>query len=194
MELSERQRQFADAALRVLARNGMSAVSYRAVAAESQMSLGAVQKAFPAKKLLLKAMFHQMRDNASRDHVADPGRPTLLDWLVELMVAILPLNEVRRAAELQGVAFTERAASDPEFGEAVASSDRELVDAIALLANRALSEGELHRSCDPEHIARAWLALGSGLAAQLLYDPRPEEEVRGDVRYAIEGLVLARPS
>jgi len=44
--LSARQGELADAALRILGRDGIAAVSFRAVAAESGWSLGAVQKAF----------------------------------------------------------------------------------------------------------------------------------------------------
>ena len=77
------------------------------------MSLGAVQKAFPSKDA------HAARDvRATPRHsvpqaLVEPGRPTLRAWLVDLMVSVLPLDEPRRAAELQGGAFVERAAFDP---------------------------------------------------------------------------------
>lgn len=189
MQLTARQVEFADAALAVLAHRGMGGVTFRAVAAEAGTSLGALQKAFGSKKLLLKAMFHRMRDNASSAFLGEPGRPTLRGWLIELMLAILPLDEARRAAELHGVAFTERAATEVEFGEAVAASDRELVEGIAALVRRSIAEGELTASAEPERVARAWLALGQGLAAQLLYDPRPEAEVRADVEYVVARLL-----
>ena len=61
MDLSPRQAEFADAALRLVARDGLSAVTFRSLAAEAGMSLGAVQKAFPSKEQLLRAMFGRLR-------------------------------------------------------------------------------------------------------------------------------------
>ena len=68
-------------------------------------------------------MFARLRETASGSALAEPGRPTRRGWLVDLMVSVLPLDEPRRAAELQGAAFAERAAFDPVIGAAVAASD-----------------------------------------------------------------------
>ena len=61
MELTPRQAEFSDAALRLLAREGWPPVSFGTVAAEAGMSLGAVQKAFASKNDLLSAMFSRLR-------------------------------------------------------------------------------------------------------------------------------------
>lgn len=189
MEVTPRQAEFADAALRVLARGGMAAVSFRTVAAEAGMSLGAVQKAFSSKDVMLRAVFARLRAVAAAPALAEPGRPTLRCWLVELMLSVLPLDEARRAVELQGVAFCERAAFDAALAEAVTASDRELREALASLVARARAEGEVTDTVDPEAVAWAVLAFMQGMASQLLYDPVPEETVRRQCQRIVESLL-----
>lgn len=191
MQLTPRQTEFADAALRVLVREGMGAVSFRTVAAEAGMSVGAVQKAFPTKDEMLRAMFARLRATASAPVLSEPGRPTLSGWLVDLMVAVLPLDAARRAAELQGAAFAERAAFDPVIADAVASSDRELRAAIAGLVNRARAEGEVPGSVDADAVGWGVLAFMQGMASQLLYDPAPEDDVRRQCEWVVDGLLSA---
>jgi len=65
MMLTPRQAGFADAALRLLAREGMASVTFRTVAAEAGMSLGAVQKAFPSKDVMLRVMFARLRETSA---------------------------------------------------------------------------------------------------------------------------------
>jgi AcrR family transcriptional regulator len=68
--LAPRQAELADAALRILSRDGIAAVSYRAVATESGWSLGAVQKAFASRTEMDAAMLERMRTTAV---VTPPG-------------------------------------------------------------------------------------------------------------------------
>lgn len=191
VDLTPRQTEFADAALALLAREGMAAVSFRTVAAEAGMSLGAVQKAFPSKDVMLRAMFSRLRDSAAAPALAlaEPGRPTLRGWLVELMVATLPLDEARRAAELQGMAFAERAAYDADVGEAIAASDHELRAGFAALIRRAHVDGEVSPTVDPDAAAWALLAFLQGMASQLLYDPVDAGAVRRQCTWVVDALL-----
>jgi len=189
VDLSPRQAEFADAALRLVARDGLSAVTFRSLATEAGMSLGAVQKAFPSKEQLLRAMFGRLRETASLPALGEPGRPTLRDWFVALMVTVLPLDAPRRAAELQGAAFVERAPFDAEIGMAVAASDQELRAAFASLVRRAQAEAEVPASIDPDATAWAVLAFMQGMASQLTYDPVAEEAVRDQCRLIVDALL-----
>lgn len=189
MELTPRQSEFADAALRLLAREGMASVSFRTVAGEAGMSLGAVQKAFPSKDVMLRVMFSRLRETASQQALVEPGRPTLRGWLVDLMVSVLPLDGPRRAAELQGAAFAERAAFDQVIAAAVAASDDELREAIAGLVRRAHTEGEVPTSVDPDAAAWAVLAFMQGMASQLLYDPASEDAVLRQCQWVVDAVL-----
>jgi AcrR family transcriptional regulator len=187
--LSARQSELADAALRILSRDGSAAVSFRAVAAESGWSLGAVQKAFASKAELDGAVLHRLRETSVAMPPGEPGRPTLRGWLVELALAVLPIDKARRDATLRGAAFAERAAFDESIGRTIAEGDAAVRGLVARLVNRARSEGEVPTDLDSDHVAWAFLALITGVATQLLYDPVPEAEVRARMDDAVRGLL-----
>lgn len=192
MDLTVRQAELADAGLRLVAREGMGSVTFRAIAAESGWSLGAVQKAFSSKGQILRAMFARLRQTSVVLPPDEPGRPTLHGWLVELLLCLLPLDEPRRTALLHGAAFAERAAYDPEIGAAIAASDTELRGLLAALVRRAQGEGEVAAGADPDVVARAFLALATGLATQCLYDPLGPDEARRFAVEAVAGLLGRR--
>ncbi|WP_188667888.1 TetR/AcrR family transcriptional regulator [Tersicoccus solisilvae] len=178
MDLTRRQSELADAALRIIARDGMAALSFRAVAAEAACSLGSVQKAFASKDLMLAAGFARLRQEAAPLPPGEPGRPTLRAWLVALLLGILPLDARRRATQRQGDAFAQQALTDPAIAAAIADSDAEVRGLLASLVTRARAEGEVPAHVDPVTTAWAVLALAQGLAMQLLYRPEPEADVR----------------
>lgn len=189
MELSARQAQLVDAALRIVARDGLPAASFRAVAAEAGCSLGAVQKAFPSRDLLISAAFARLRERAAPLPAGEPGRPTLRVWLVELLISILPLDEDRRAAQRQGDAFAEWALTQPPVAGAIAESDQQVRALLASLVARARSEEEVPAHVDPGVTSWAVLALGQGLASQLLYAPEAENEIRLRLDAALGALL-----
>lgn len=184
----DRTDELAAAALRIVTDRGLPAVTFRAVAAESGWSLGAVQKTFRTKDDLVRATLTYAQASVTARLSVDPGRPTLRAWLGDLVLATLPLDDARRSACLIGVAVSDRAPFDPELAGALSAWDAELCASIARLAARARSEGELHPAVDGEHLARAVVAFAAGLAGQLLYDRRDEEGVLALVRATIEAL------
>ena len=194
MPSEERIAEFAEAALRMVARDGLSAVSFRAVASESGWSLGAVQKAFASKHDLLAATLAHAQSRATTQAGGEPGRPTLHRWLVRLVLATLPLDPERRSAVLVGVAFADRAPFDPSIAATLAAGDSDLRSRLAQLFARAQHEGELAASVDRDRLARSILALASGLAAQLLYDPVTDDEAAALLDQAIAGLLSGAPT
>ncbi|QLQ14584.1 MAG: TetR/AcrR family transcriptional regulator [Micropruina sp.] len=188
MELTARQAQLADVGLRLVAREGMASVTFRAIASESGWSLGAVQKAFPSKEAILRAMFARLRTTSVALPPDEPGRPTLRAWLAELLLRLLPLDEPRRTALLKGSAFAERAAYDAELAAAIAASDAELRRLLGALVRRAQAEGELDEALEPDLVARAFLALATGLATQCLYEPLDEAAARRLAQDAVARL------
>ena len=194
MATTARIEEFADATLRVVVRDGLAGVSYRTVAAESGWSLGAVQKAFPTKRELLGAALRRTRALVPDQIGSAPGRPTLRSWLVELVLATLPLDEQRRRVVLVGMAFADRAPYDASIARSLADGDAEIRGNLQLLFRRAVHEGELDPSIDHEHLARLILSLAAGLAGQLLYDDMPGDEVRALVEMAIGALLEPAPA
>ena len=184
----DRTDELAAAALRLVTVGGLPAVTFRSVAAESGWSLGAVQKTFPTKDALVRATLAYAQSSIAVRLSVDPGRPTLRAWLVELVMATLPLDAARRSACLVGVAVSDRAPFDPELAGSLAAWDAELRGNLARLAGRARHEGELHPLVDGEDLARAVLAFAAGLAGQLLYDPVDEATVLALVQGVVAGL------
>ncbi|MGG7452345.1 TetR/AcrR family transcriptional regulator [Plantibacter auratus] len=189
MDLTDRQTQLADAALRIVARSGLGALSFRAVASEDDCSLGSVQKAFPSKQRMVAAAFTRLRDTSAPLPPGEPGRPNLRQWLVDLFIGVLPLDEPRRAAHRQGEVFAQVALVDPDIADAIAESDTRLRGLIASLVARGRAEGEIPTWVDPDTAAWAVWALAGGVASQLGYDPEPESEVRSRLDAAIGALL-----
>ena len=189
MELSERQIELADAGLRVLARHGLSGVSFRAIAAESGWSLGAVQKAFPSKDDLLAAMVHRMRITAATAAFVDPGHPTLRKWLTDLLVSLQPMDDQRRNTMLRAIAFDHIAHHNQVIARAIAASDAILRRNIVSLMHKAQNSGELSPEIDVDATARVYLAMAEGMASQLLYDPIPADDARRHADYAVARLL-----
>ncbi|RMB58793.1 TetR/AcrR family transcriptional regulator [Tessaracoccus antarcticus] len=175
--MSARIAEFADVALGIVAREGLPALSFRAVAAESGWSLGAVQKAFASKEELLHAALDRAQAQVNSSVSAEPAKPTLERWLVGLILATLPLDAQRRAAVVVGVAFADRAPFDDRIAEAIRTSDEGIRAQLVRLFAWRRAEGELVARLDDEALARLVLAFSAGLAAQLLYDPQPAQDV-----------------
>lgn len=189
MSDTPRAADFADAALRLVVRDGLAGVSYRTVAAEAGWSVGAVQKAFPAKRDLLEAALRRAREAVPASIDAEPGRPTLHAWLTRLLLGTLPLDDERRRVTLVGVAFADRAPYDPGLAGILSTWDAQTRGLLGMLFARAVAEGELHPGIDHGQLARTLLAFAAGLGAQLLYDPAPEPEVHALVDRAVQALL-----
>lgn len=175
--MSSHINEFADAALTIVARDGLPGLSFRAVAAESGWSLGAVQKAFASKQDLLHVALDRAQSGVTASVSAQPAKPTLERWLVTLVLATLPLDAERRAAVIVGVAFADRAPFDEGIAQSIRAADeRARAQLVRLFALRR-SEGELVARLDDSALTTMILAFGGGLAAQLLYDPQPPGEV-----------------
>ncbi|MCA0321054.1 MAG: TetR family transcriptional regulator C-terminal domain-containing protein [Actinobacteria bacterium] len=193
MELTDRQRELAEVALGIVAAEGMAAVTFRSVAAASGWSLGAVQKAFAAKDEMYAAMFATLRATEGVGPRNPPGQPTVQEWLTELVLTILPLDDRTRALTIQGAAFAERAAQDPAVGAAIATSDHELRGLLAALIAKGQADGEIPDSVSPATAAWGLLALAQGAASQLLYDRVDEQALTALVRASVAAL-LHRPT
>jgi len=182
--------QFADAVLTIVGRAGYSAVSFRTVAAEAGWSLGALQKAFTTKDDLLdSALKLAQRRAEQRIALAPPGQPTLHAWLVNLVMETLPLDHERRNGCLVDAAFAERAAFTPRFAASIVEWDAALRDQLVMLFRGHQQAGALDTRLDPEMLARSLLALAAGLATQLLYEPRPDSDVRALLDESVGSLL-----
>jgi len=172
----EREREIAEASLRVLARDGLAGLSVRNVAAEAGIATASLRRAFPDQDALRRFCLEHIRGNATRriEQVRGQGRQAVLAVLEEL----LPLDDERRTeltAHLQ-------------LGALALSSDRlrpvllEFNGAIRDLCSRLIAElervGELRPGADGMVEADRLHALLDGVALHLLWDDGPGERER----------------
>ncbi|MGW8567887.1 TetR/AcrR family transcriptional regulator [Isoptericola sp. NPDC055881] len=149
----QRRRQITDACRRVVARDGLEAATFQAVAAESGVSVRLVQYYFGNKHGLLVATHRAVIEgSAARFGVREPGGvagdaaaplPPPRAVLRAVLAGLLPLDGARRADAVVLAAFHAAALTN----EAVTSEDlrgapRALVDLVAGQVLRARGDDE----------------------------------------------------
>ena len=134
MERTGRQNELADAGLRLVAGEGMGSVTFRAVAAESGWSLGAVQRAFGSKEDLQAAMLERLRTSVEPQVPGEPGRPTLDVWLVELVIAVaISFSMDPEEQRLQRDGYVQ-AITSPEFLKALQAGSLPTICLISVMS------------------------------------------------------------
>jgi AcrR family transcriptional regulator len=167
-----RRRELADAACRVIARNGLAGTTLAHVAEESGWSIGSIRYYFPNKdELVASALWRvgERVDQRIRDRTA--GGMTVKD-LRTAAVELLPLDDDRREDALVYLAFIAQAAVVPELAEAAEGAAQRLQEPLAARIAYAARAGELSAHLDAEHEAARLRVLLDGLRLQLVTTPR----------------------
>ena len=167
-----RRRELADAACRVIARNGLAGTTLAHVAEESGWSIGSIRYYFPNKdELVASALWRvgERVDQRIRDRTA--GGMTVKD-LRTAAVELLPLDDDRREDALVYLAFIAQAAVVPELADAAEGAAQRLQEPLAARIAYAARAGELSAHLDAEHEAARLRVLLDGLRVQLVTTPR----------------------
>jgi AcrR family transcriptional regulator len=167
-----RRRELADAACRVIARNGLAGTTLAHVAEESGWSIGSIRYYFPNKdELVASALWRvgERVDQRIRDRTA--GGMTVKD-LRTAAVELLPLDDDRREDALVYLAFIAQAAVVPELADAAEGAAQRLQEPLAARIAYAARAGELSAHLDAEHEAARLRVLLDGLRLQLVTTPR----------------------
>lgn len=167
-----RQRELADAACRVIARNGLGATTLADVAAESGWSIGSIRHYFPDKDQLIAAALWRVGERVDeRIRRRTAGGMTVADLRVAA-VELLPLDAGRLEEALVHLAFMAQAAVVPALADASEDAARRLQEPLAARIAYAVRAGELAAYLDPEHEATRLRVLLDGLTIQLVTTPR----------------------
>lgn len=154
---------FAEAAVRLIARNGLEGVTMRAVAAESGLSYGSLFHYFDSKEQLLMHAVRTTIGKQTRRVNEYSSQYAGLEALTHLLCDDAVTNEASRDSWLVWMAFQYQAALRDSFGE----MNKELVDGwherIRALLNDAKSLGEIDRAVDTDIEASALWAYSSGI-------------------------------
>ncbi len=176
---TQRRAQLADAVVAVAAREGLHAVTIRAVAAEAGVSLRFVQYYFPTKTELLAGTLNHLETLSHRrwnHRLAGLPDPPPARALIEAFCAeALPTDDASRAFHLVGTSYAVLAMTDPDLAQHpfVAGIDR-LEHQLAQALSRAQTRGEIPGDLDVTAEAIRLVMLTHGLGTSVLigqHDP-----------------------
>jgi AcrR family transcriptional regulator len=167
-----RRRELADAACRVIARNGLSGTTLAHVAEESGWSIGSIRYYFPNKDELLASALWRVGERVDdRIERRTAGRMTMNDLRLAA-TELLPLDAGRREEALVHLAFLAQAAVVPALADASEGAARRLQEPLAARIAQAVQSGELPAHLDAEHEAARLRLLLDGLRLELVTTPR----------------------
>ncbi len=186
---ASRRGEFAGAALRVIARSGLGALTVRAVAEEAGWSVGALQKSFASVDDLVRAAVALTIRTADARIAATPLTGSLVSDIAAMVEQTLPLDQVRRDEAKVWAALVTRAVDVPWMAELFVTQDRLVIDQLAAALADVADRGLLPAGTDVVAVATAVVALSDGFASRLLYNPGCEADVRSALRYGLAALL-----
>lgn len=192
VDRAERRREIAEALLRLVAREGIEAVSVRTVAAEAGLSAGAVQKYFSTKEELYYFALDLTGDYLeNRWSEVDYGGD-LLAVLQRLITAALPLDDQVRAEVIVVLAFTARAAVTPSWNEYLREGYHDLHGMTVRFLRHAQEQGDVRDDVDADQLADIVLGLTEGFANRMLIDVGSQPRLLGSLDLAVRELLAPR--
>jgi TetR/AcrR family transcriptional repressor of bet genes len=169
----QRREELAAAVWRLASRDGLDAVTMRAVATEAGWSTGAVNHYFEGKEELLLFAFQTVADRVGRRVEAARERATEPLELARALLAIgLPLDAERRDETRVWFAFLGLALPQPVLARAQRLAYRAWRRMVADALRDAQERGDLDAGLDPDREAAGLIALVDGLAVQASFEPR----------------------
>ncbi|WP_052865360.1 TetR/AcrR family transcriptional regulator [Streptomyces niger] len=172
VDYEERRRRIAEAVCTLIARSGMEAVSLRDVAAQADVSMGAVQRCFRTKEdMLLFALKHVSQHVSERanQRIAATHTPQAAATLLSHTLAELALlDEASKTQAHVWLAFVAHAPASEKLAAVLHDTYAELHRLIAWLIRYGQDTQEVLQGLDAEHEAHTLLALADGLTVHVL--------------------------
>jgi AcrR family transcriptional regulator len=166
-----RRRELADAACRVIARNGLAGTTLAHVAEESGWSIGSIRHYFPNKDELIASALWRVGERVDDRIRRTAGGMTMNDLRIAA-TELLPLDADRREEALVHLAFLAQAAVVPALADAAEGAAQRLQEPLAARIAHAVQVGDLPVHLDAEHEAARLRVLLDGLRLQLVTTPR----------------------
>ncbi|MBB5472604.1 AcrR family transcriptional regulator [Cellulomonas hominis] len=204
MAVADRRRALVDAAVRVIARDGVAGATTRAVVAEAGMSLASLHYAFPSREHLLEAVVAEVTVQERLaaevgllplpEDPAGPAERALEDVIrdgLERYVDLLEADPQREQALLELALYAMR--TPGQRASIVAQYDVYRASAAASLTAAALATGS-RWTVPLDDAARALVMVTDGLTTAWLAD-RDTDAARRTARFAARALAaLAEPA
>jgi AcrR family transcriptional regulator len=169
----QRRREVAEAACRVILRNGLERTTVRDISREGGFTSGVLTHHFPDKQAVIVGAFMSASESFEsyvRAALARAGSP---EELLRTLVAVsIPDSRARRAEWRLWSEMWTYAGHDPDFAEHVVATDARWEELIADVLRRASDAGLLRADLDVETQAGIFARLvdGAGLRAWLTDD------------------------
>jgi TetR/AcrR family transcriptional regulator, transcriptional repressor of bet genes len=169
----ERRGELRDAVWRLASRDGLEAVTVRAVADEAGCSTGALVHYFADKEDLLLFAFRTVADRVMRRvAAAEEGTTDPVELARAMLVEGLPLDRERQAEVRLWFAFLGLALTRPALARDQRLTYRAWRKRVAERLAAGQEQGILRADVDPETQAAALVGLVDGLAVQATFEPR----------------------
>ncbi|RZS44577.1 TetR family transcriptional regulator [Herbihabitans rhizosphaerae] len=191
----QRRALIADALVRLAAREGLHAVTMRAVADEAGVSLRLVQYYFHSKAELLRgALAHLERQSVLRWEARLarlPGPVSARAFVEAFLAEALPSDEASRAFHLVGASYAVLAMTEPDLVAGL-SGITGLEKRLAGVLRQARTDGELAVGLDPTIEAARLVALCHGIGTTVLIGQRGIRPARKILRHHVDQLFGTR--
>lgn len=129
VDAGQRREDIADAALRVIARDGIDHATLQRIAAEARLAIGSVRHYLPSQNDVIRAAMRRLVDRhtnrvlAATEPASDPTRPSdpppSGPWppgtRYAVLAALLPLDEPRRQEAAAWMAFNAASQTRPDL-------------------------------------------------------------------------------
>lgn len=169
----QRRAELRDAVWRLASREGLEAVTVRAVADEAGCSTGALVHYFADKEDLLLFAFRTVADRVMRRvAAAEEATTDPMELARAMLVEGLPLDRERQAEVRLWFAFLGLALTRPALARDQRLTYRAWRERVADRLAEAKEEGILRADVDPGTQAAALVGLVDGLAVQATFEPR----------------------
>jgi AcrR family transcriptional regulator len=167
-----RRRELADAACRVIARNGLAGTTLAHVAEESGWSIGSIRHYFPNKDELVASALWRVGEHVDERIRRRTDGGMTMDDLRIAATELLPLDADRREWALVHLAFIAQAAVVPALAGAAEGAAQRLQEPLAGRIAYLVEAGELPADVDAEDEAARLRLLLDGLRLQLITTPQ----------------------
>lgn len=190
----ERRTQIADGLIRLAGREGLHAVTMRAVAAESGVSLRLVQYYFKNKAQLMHAALKHLEYQSHKRWKARlsklPSPPPLRSFLETLFTEAMPTDECSRTFHLVWTSYAVMAATNPELAaEPFIEGPNRLEQQLVEILRDAQATGDLTSELDVSIEATRLLAMNHGLGTMVLVGQHTTETAMAVLQHHLDQLL-----
>jgi AcrR family transcriptional regulator len=179
---SQREVEVAEAAWRVLRRDGVTSLSVRNVAAEAGLATGSLRRAFPTQDALLAFSLELVGRRARARIEALPPAATVREGVEARLFELLPLDDERRAEMDAYFTIGAMAGTRP----ALAPAYRALYDDLRAGCRLMLEALGVHHDLDLE--AQHLHALLDGVALHLIQPGEASDRSQAIIRTHLDRL------